>query len=155
MANQSKWWILGIPGCPMGNVEKVFKKETMKEVKSFGQIGFDIKGYERRIKQNLKKVDLIKIIQYLRSLITNYLLNGCEKNDSKGNYTKDYGSNEIYKYYTKEVIKELQVDRKLFRKICDEFNKLLIDEIPNGLTVKFVLIMLVKFNQQFYLQQAD
>lgn len=47
----------------------------------------------------------------------------------KGNYTKDYGSNEIYKYYTKEVIKELQVDRKLFRKICDEFNKLLIDEI--------------------------
>ena len=39
--------------------QKVFKKETMKEVKSFGQIGFDIKGYERRIKQNLKKIDLI------------------------------------------------------------------------------------------------
>ena len=47
----------------------------------------------------------------------------------KGNYKKDYGSNEVYKHYTQEVIKELQVDRKLFRKICDEFNKLLIDEI--------------------------
>tara|TARA_R110000744_G_scaffold324921_1_gene430745 strand:- start:339 stop:803 length:465 start_codon:yes stop_codon:yes gene_type:complete len=46
-----------------------------------------------------------------------------------GNYKKDHGSDEAYKYYTQNTIKELQVDKKTYRKICDEFNKLIIDEI--------------------------
>ena len=55
-----------------------------------------------------------------------------------GNYTKDYGSDECYKHYkngikkiavTDEDVEALLVDKKLFRAICDEFNKLLIDEI--------------------------
>ena len=47
----------------------------------------------------------------------------------EGNYKKDFGSNEVYKYYKDNVIPELQVDKQMFRKICDEFNKLVIDEI--------------------------
>jgi hypothetical protein len=47
----------------------------------------------------------------------------------EGNYKKDYGSNDVYEYYKKEVISELQVDKQLFRKICDDFNKLLIEKI--------------------------
>tara|TARA_Y100000816_G_C25802193_1_gene420145 strand:+ start:172 stop:636 length:465 start_codon:yes stop_codon:yes gene_type:complete len=47
----------------------------------------------------------------------------------EGNYKKDFGSNEVYKYYKDNVIPELQVDKQTFRKICDEFNKLVIDEI--------------------------
>tara|TARA_B100000519_G_scaffold195617_1_gene200873 strand:- start:62 stop:526 length:465 start_codon:yes stop_codon:yes gene_type:complete len=47
----------------------------------------------------------------------------------EGNYKKDFGSNEVYKYYKDNVIPELQVDKQTFRKICDEFNKLIIDEI--------------------------
>lgn len=47
----------------------------------------------------------------------------------EGNYKKDYGSNDVYKKYKEDVIPELQVDKKLFRKICDEFNRMLIDEI--------------------------
>ena len=47
----------------------------------------------------------------------------------EGNYKKDYGSNDVYEYYKKEVIPELQVDKQLFRKICDDFNKLLIEKI--------------------------
>ena len=43
-----------------------------------------------------------------------------------GNYKKDHGSDEAYKYYTQNTIKELQVDKKTYRKICDEFNKLKI-----------------------------
>ena len=40
-----------------------------------------------------------------------------------GTYKKDYGSDEIYKYYKENTIEELQVDKKTYRKICDEFNK--------------------------------
>ena len=47
----------------------------------------------------------------------------------EGNYKKDYGSNDVYKYYKKTIIPELQVDKQTFRKICDEFNKLIIEEI--------------------------
>ena len=47
----------------------------------------------------------------------------------EGNYKKDYGSNDVYKKYKEDVIPELQVDKKLFRKICDEFNRMLVDEI--------------------------
>jgi len=47
----------------------------------------------------------------------------------EGNYKKDFGSDDIYLHYKNEVISELQVDKQLFRKICDEFNKLIIDEI--------------------------
>jgi site-specific DNA recombinase len=61
--------------------KEVFKKETMKEVKSFGQIGFDIKGYERRIKQNLKKVDLIN--DSIKSNKVDQILDGEGKNQFK------------------------------------------------------------------------
>ena len=47
----------------------------------------------------------------------------------EGNYKKDYGSNDVYKKYKEDVIPELQVDKKLFRKICDDFNRMLIEEI--------------------------
>ena len=47
----------------------------------------------------------------------------------KGTYKKDYGSNDVYKYYKDTVIKELQVDKQTFRKICDEFNNLIINNI--------------------------
>ena len=47
----------------------------------------------------------------------------------EGNYKKDFGSNDVYTHYKDKVISELQVDKQKFRKICDEFNKLLIDEI--------------------------
>jgi len=47
----------------------------------------------------------------------------------EGNYKKDFGSSDVYKYYKKNVIPELQVDKQTFRKICDEFNKAFIDEI--------------------------
>ena len=47
----------------------------------------------------------------------------------EGNYKKDFGSNDVYTHYKNIVIPELQVDKQKFRKICDEFNKLLIDEI--------------------------
>ena len=47
----------------------------------------------------------------------------------EGTYKKDFGSNEVYNYYKDNVIPELQVDKQTFRKICDEFNKLIIDEI--------------------------
>lgn len=33
-----------------------------------------------------------------------------------GNYKKDYGSNEVYKYYKDNVIEELQVDKKYLEK---------------------------------------
>jgi|TARA_R110000737_G_scaffold318312_1_gene329198 hypothetical protein len=46
-----------------------------------------------------------------------------------GNYKKDNGSNEVYKHYKKEVIPELQVDKKLFRAVCDEFNRLIVEAI--------------------------
>jgi len=46
-----------------------------------------------------------------------------------GNYKKDYGSNEIYNFYKKEVIPELQVDKQTFREVCDEFNKIIINKI--------------------------
>ena len=47
----------------------------------------------------------------------------------EGNYKKDFGSNDVYTHYKNTVIPELQVDKQKFRKICDEFNKLIIDEI--------------------------
>jgi len=47
----------------------------------------------------------------------------------EGNYKKDFGSDDAYKYYKKNVIPELQVDKQTFRKICDEFNKEFIEEI--------------------------
>tara|TARA_R100000329_G_C7611435_1_gene216985 strand:+ start:712 stop:1176 length:465 start_codon:yes stop_codon:yes gene_type:complete len=47
----------------------------------------------------------------------------------EGNYKKDFGSNDVYTHYKNSVIPELQVDKQKFRKICDEFNKLFIDEI--------------------------
>ena len=47
----------------------------------------------------------------------------------EGNYKKDFGSNDVYTHYKNTVIPELQVDKQKFRKICDEFNKLFIDEI--------------------------
>ena len=40
-----------------------------------------------------------------------------------GVYKKDYASNEAYKYYKENTIEELQVDKKLYRTICDDFNK--------------------------------
>ena len=46
-----------------------------------------------------------------------------------GVYKKDYGSDEAYKYYKNNTIEELQVDKQTYRKVCDEFNKLFIDEI--------------------------
>tara|TARA_B100001093_G_C26845837_1_gene1022734 strand:+ start:444 stop:908 length:465 start_codon:yes stop_codon:yes gene_type:complete len=53
------------------------------------------------------------------------------KNNKRGlgNYKKDHGSDEVYKYYKNKVIPELQVDKQMFRKICDEFNKLIIQQI--------------------------
>jgi len=47
----------------------------------------------------------------------------------EGNYKKDFGSNDVYKKYKEDVIPELQVDKQLFRKICDEFNRMVIEEI--------------------------
>jgi hypothetical protein len=47
----------------------------------------------------------------------------------EGVYKKDHGSDQAYTYYRKNTIEELQVDKKTYRKICDEFNKLFIDEI--------------------------
>jgi hypothetical protein len=47
----------------------------------------------------------------------------------KGVYKKDYGRLDIYKSYKKDTIPELQVDYKIFGKICDEFNKEIMDEI--------------------------
>ena len=56
----------------------------------------------------------------------------------EGVYKKDYGADECYAFYKNEVKKiavtkqdldTLLVDKKLFRTICDEFNKLLIEEI--------------------------
>jgi len=56
----------------------------------------------------------------------------------EGNYKKDYGSNDVYKYYKKTIIPELQVDKQTFRKICDEFNKLIIEEIlTNSEEIRF------------------
>ena len=56
----------------------------------------------------------------------------------EGNYKKDFGSDEVYKYYKNNVIEELQVDKQLFRKIFDEFNKLIIDAILiNSEEIKF------------------
>ena len=46
-----------------------------------------------------------------------------------GVYKKDYGSDDAYKYYKENTIEELQVPKQEYRKICDEFNKLFIDEI--------------------------
>ena len=43
-----------------------------------------------------------------------------------GVYKKDHGSDEAYKHYKNNTIEELQVDKKTYRKICDEFNKLFI-----------------------------
>tara|TARA_R100000951_G_C2609159_1_gene170664 strand:- start:316 stop:780 length:465 start_codon:yes stop_codon:yes gene_type:complete len=47
----------------------------------------------------------------------------------EGNYKKDFGSNDVYKKYKEDVIPELQVDKQLFREICDEFNRMVIEEI--------------------------
>jgi len=47
----------------------------------------------------------------------------------EGNYKKDFGSDDVYKYYKSNVIPELQVDKQTFRKICDEFNKEVIERI--------------------------
>jgi hypothetical protein len=55
-----------------------------------------------------------------------------------GIYKKDNGSDEAYKYYKEEVKKlcateeeeeAILVDKQIYRKVCDEFNKLFIDEI--------------------------
>jgi len=46
-----------------------------------------------------------------------------------GAYKKDNGASDAYKYYKNNTIKELQVDKKIYRNICDEFNKLFLDEI--------------------------
>jgi hypothetical protein len=46
-----------------------------------------------------------------------------------GNYKKDHGSDQVYKYYKQKTIPELQVDKQIFREICDEFNKLMIEKI--------------------------
>ena len=55
-----------------------------------------------------------------------------------GVYKKDNGTREIYKYYKEEVQKickdeeelnKILVNKSLYQTICDEFNKLLIDEI--------------------------
>jgi hypothetical protein len=47
----------------------------------------------------------------------------------KGVYKRDYGRSDIYKFYKKNTVKELQVDYKTFGSICDDFNKLIIDDI--------------------------
>ena len=55
-----------------------------------------------------------------------------------GNYKKDFGCNESYKHYkneikklsvTEEDLNALLIDKQTYRRICDEFNKLFIDEI--------------------------
>ena len=55
-----------------------------------------------------------------------------------GAYKKDNGTQEIYKYYKEEIkkicetdedLKKILVDKSLYQTICDEFNKLIIDEI--------------------------
>ena len=55
-----------------------------------------------------------------------------------GVYKKDNGTQEVYKYYKNEVkkicnteedLEGILVDRSLYQTICDEFNKLLIDEV--------------------------
>ena len=55
-----------------------------------------------------------------------------------GVYKKDNGSDEAYKYYKEEVKKlcateeeeeAILVDKQIYRKVCDEFNKLFIDEV--------------------------
>mgnify|MGYP003150369870 CR=1 FL=1 len=55
-----------------------------------------------------------------------------------GVYKKDNGTQEVYRYYKNEVkkicktdkdLEGILVDKSLYQTICDEFNKLLIDEI--------------------------
>ena len=55
-----------------------------------------------------------------------------------GIYKKDNGTQETYKFYknqiktickSEEEIEKILVDKSLYQTICDEFNKLLIDEI--------------------------
>jgi len=56
----------------------------------------------------------------------------------EGNYKKDFGSDDVYKYYKSDGIPELQVDKQTFRKICDEFNKEFIEEIlKNSEEIRF------------------
>jgi hypothetical protein len=47
----------------------------------------------------------------------------------KGNYKRDFGCRDIYKFYKKDTIKELQVDYKTFRNICDEYNKDVVQKV--------------------------
>jgi len=55
-----------------------------------------------------------------------------------GIYKKDNGTQEVYKFYKQQIkkiceseeeIEKILVDKSLYQTICDEFNKLLIDEI--------------------------
>ena len=56
----------------------------------------------------------------------------------KGNYKRDFGCKDIYKFYKKDTIKELQIDYKMFRDICDEYNQLIVEEVLiNSETVRF------------------
>ena len=52
--------------------------------------------------------------------------------------SQDNGTQEVYKFYKKQIkkickseeeIEKILVDKSLYQTICDEFNKLLIDEI--------------------------
>lgn len=51
------------------------------------------------------------------------------KKRGEGVYKRDFGIKDIYKFYKQSTVKGLQVDYKVFRDICDEFNKAIIDEI--------------------------
>lgn len=46
-----------------------------------------------------------------------------------GVYRIDYGSRDAYKFYKKNTIKELQSDYKIYRSVCDDYNKALVDKM--------------------------
>ena len=57
-----------------------------------------------------------------------------------GVYKIDNGCRDIYKFYKKNTIKELQADYKIFRKVCDEYNKALVDKmLDNSSEIKLLV----------------
>ena len=57
-----------------------------------------------------------------------------------GVYKRDYGCRDVYKFYKKNTIKELQSDYKVFRDVCDSYNKELINKVlDKSAEVKFLV----------------
>jgi hypothetical protein len=65
------------------------------------------------IKSNMMAINMKSFVETLTDL----------SNNAKS------GSDQVYKYYKQKTIPELQVDKQIFREICDEFNKLMIEKI--------------------------